>query len=1079
MTTMPPAPLARFPRRSTARWISSLTRVAIVTSCLASSIAAQAAEGPRTERRFLSGHGPEDALPWEFTVTGGRRAGEQTTIPVPSNWELQGFGAYNYGQDRPKSDEHGLYRTRFQAPAEWKGRRIRLVFEGVMTDAAVTLNTRSVGPVHQGGFTRFSYDVTSLIRLGDGPENENVLEVDVAKVSADAQTELAERGGDYWVFGGIYRPVYLEALPAQAVDHIAIDARADGSLTADVTLGSVHGRRTDGPTTVPLRLEAQVLDADGRPAGESFSQAVPAGGAGRVRLASRIAGARLWTAETPALYRLRVSLSRGDEILHVTETRFGFRTFEVRDGDGLFLNGRRILLKGVNRHSFRPETGRALTREDCYEDARLIKRMNMNAVRMSHYPPDVAFLEACDELGLYVIDELSGWQHAHGDFVGRLLVREMVERDVNHPSILFWDNGNEGGWNRSLDGEFALYDPQQRRVLHPWNLHAGVDTRHYVTYDAFMRLLRGPNLVMPTEILHGLFDGGAGAGLEDYWQALSASKVGAGMFIWDFADEAVVRTDLGGKLDAHSTYAADGIVGPRFEKEGSYYAVRDIWSPVQIDPPRLDGDFDGTVVVHNRYDFTPLTRCRFTWRLLNFNKDETATLAAGEASPPEVAPQASGKLQLALPAEWREADALSLSVVGPDGSELWTHAWPATVEPGRAATTAPAPRRAKGAPVASFAADDAIVLAGGGIRAEFEAATGILRHVRREGGEAFALTAGPRLVYARPPAADDDTNHWLRWKESDAKALTRHVAEPSLASVVEVEFDDLKGSSAYAGFALDLSADGKEWRTIFDGSRRPGDGARYIFPPQIVAAVRVRDPWRSDGAAPVLKTFRAGCETQRFPAALTTPATVTHGTKTDPETGETTGWLEAHGGPSGLERLRWTLSGDGSLRVDYAYALDGEFAYHGATFDHPEETMRSMRWLGQGPARVWKNRLRGTWLGFHETKRTNQQPGEAWNYPEFEGFFAGVSSARLATEAGPLVIVQPKPEDVYLRVGTPRVDHPRTTVEFPAGNLSFLHAIPAIGTKFQSAANLGPQGQWTRAAGRYEGTVVFRFDETP
>jgi beta-galactosidase/beta-glucuronidase len=125
------------------------------------------------------------------------------------------------------------------------------------------------------------------------------------------------------------------------------------------------------------------------------------------------------------------------------------------------------VLKGVNRHSFRPDTGRALTHANSYEDVKLIRGMNMNAVRMSHYSPEESFLEACDELGLYVLDELSGWQHSHDTEVGRKLVRELVERDVNHPAILFWDNGNEGGFNRELDPEYARYDPQHRKVLHP------------------------------------------------------------------------------------------------------------------------------------------------------------------------------------------------------------------------------------------------------------------------------------------------------------------------------------------------------------------------------------------------------------------------------------------------------------------------------------------------------------------------------------------------------------------------------------------------------------------------------------
>jgi beta-galactosidase/beta-glucuronidase len=400
-----------------------------------------------------------------------------------------------------------------------------------MTDAAVKVNGVSAGPVHQGGFYRFKHDITSLVKFGEGAANDNLLEVEVAKVSADPLTELAERGGDYWVFGGIFRPVWLEAMPAAAaIDQVAIDARADGSITADVVLSAVPSGRIDGLTAEPLRLEAQVLNAEGAAVGVPLAETLTAGGSGRVRLTGRLDAPKTWNAESPNLYGLRVSLRRGTEVVHLVKERFGFRTFEVRDGQGLFLNGQRILLKGVDRHSFRPETGRALNPEDCYEDVRLMRGMNMNAVRMSHYPPDPAFLEACDELGLYVLDELSGWQHAHGTPIGRLLVREMVERDVNHPSILFWDNGNEGGFNRDLDGEFALYDLQRRRVLHPWDTFGGIDTKHYPGFAEFVQRLRGPNLVMPTEILHGLYDGGMGSGLEDYWRALAASPVGAGMF---------------------------------------------------------------------------------------------------------------------------------------------------------------------------------------------------------------------------------------------------------------------------------------------------------------------------------------------------------------------------------------------------------------------------------------------------------------------------------------------------------------------------------------------------------------------
>jgi beta-galactosidase/beta-glucuronidase len=377
--------------------------------------------------------------------------------------------------------------------------------------------------------------------------------------------------------------VYLEAVPAQAIENAAIDARADGTLRVDVTLASV--READ-------RIEGQVIGADGKPVGAPFLAEISGGGTGRVRLTTRIDAPHLWTAETPSLYSLRLTLRQGATVLHTVNERFGFRTFEVRK-EGLFLNGQRILLKGVGRHAFRPETGRALNTQDSYDDVRLIKAMNMNAVRMTHYPPDVAFLEACDELGLYVLDELSGWQHGQDTPVGRRLVREMVTRDVNHPGILFWDNGNEGGWNRELDSEFALYDPRNRAVLHPWEAFNGVDTKHYPAFDDLERRLRGPNLVMPTEAIHAIYDGGGGAGLEDYWNAIARSPFGAGLFVWVFADEGVVRTDQNGRIDVFSTYAPDGIVGPHHEKEGSFYTVRDLYSPVQITAPVLDEHFSG------------------------------------------------------------------------------------------------------------------------------------------------------------------------------------------------------------------------------------------------------------------------------------------------------------------------------------------------------------------------------------------------------------------------------------------------------------------------------------------------------
>ena len=235
---------------------------------------------------------------------------------------------------------------------------------------------------------------------------------------------------------------------------------------------------------------------------------------------------------------------------YIVTKKFGFRTVEVRDRDGIMLM-ERIMFRGVCRHSFWPTTGRALNKSISIEDVQLMKDMNMNAVRMSHYPPDAHFLDVCDSLGLFVLDELSGWSVPPYDtLIGKKLVKEMVTRDVNHPCIVLWDNGNEGGWNNALNGEFAKYDPQKRKVIHPWALFNGMDTQHYREWnygqDVFFN---GRDIFFPTEFLHGLYDGGLGAGLDDYWNLMLDRRLSAGGFLWDFSDEGVVRTDMDGWID--------------------------------------------------------------------------------------------------------------------------------------------------------------------------------------------------------------------------------------------------------------------------------------------------------------------------------------------------------------------------------------------------------------------------------------------------------------------------------------------------------------------------------------------------
>ncbi|NGM50875.1 beta-galactosidase [Caulobacter sp. 602-2] len=1005
------------------------------------------AQPPRTETLLLSGPGPEAPTNWSFVIDGGARAGEQAKIPVPSNWQLEGFGHYQYGYDRgPRAADTGVYRTEFVPPAGWKDSRVRIVFDGVMTDTRVSVNGASAGPLHQGGFNRFSYDITDLIKLGE----RNTLEVTVNEASAAKDTDIAERHGDYWVFGGIYRPVWLEAAPKQSIGQVSIDAKADGTLAADVTLGA--------PRTV-TRVTGQVRTASGEAVGEAFSTAIPDGGAGKIRLTGLVASPALWSAETPNLYRLDVTLYEGDKAVHAVTKRFGFRTFEIREGDGLYLNGQRILLKGVNRHSFRPDTGRAISREAAYEDARTIRALNMNAVRLSHYAAEEAFLEAADELGLYVIDELSGWQHAHDTEVGRKLVRELVERDVNHPSIILWTNGNEGGWNRALDVDFALYDPQNRPVLHPWELFGGVDTKHYPRYPDLLRRLSGKALVMPTEFLHGLYDGGGGSGLDDYWRAIKGSPKGAGGFLWNLADEGVVRRDQGGRIDTYAAYGPDGLVGPRHEKEPSYFTVKEVWSPIQIDPPSLDGEFDGRLTVRNDYDFTDAARVKFSWSWVKLagpdGRARDQVLDQGVVEGVSIAPHGQGALQLPTSRAAREADVLRVRATLGE-QDLWTWSWPT------ARVVAPTTGKALCAKPRIERLPQEVSLSCGSARATFDARTGLLKALVSPDG-ASLVGDGPRLVVARPKASGAQPR-WAAVKDlGDGRYRP---ARPGEANLIEVDLGRQE-ADGWAAFKLEVSADEKIWKTVYDGARVfPRDGLTFSFPAQSVAAVRISN-LAGVRDKPKVASVRIAYEAERFAAPDAAQVAVSTGEERDPNSKLPQAVFDAPGA-GGLERARWTLRSDGVLALDYAYALTGDFLYHGVGLASPLQDVSKVTARLRGPSPVWKNRQRGTGVGVYPIAAGEDA---SLPTPQRAGYFADPRWVSLsAAGAGLTIYSEGAP---YLQLGARLGDFPTTSVDFPATDLGFMQAIPAMGAKGQAADLTGPAGAPAKAAGQFAGRLVF------
>jgi hypothetical protein len=906
------------------------TLIHLITFCLILLILPEIS-GQETQILYLSGTGMDNTVDWQFYCTASRNSGKWTTIPVPSNWELQGFGTYNYGLDNDslRGKETGIYRYGFKIPAEWKGKTVNIVFEGSMTDTDVKINGKSAGPVHQGSFYRFSYDITSLLNYG----KTNTLEVSVAKHSSDESVNASERNCDYWIFGGIFRPVYLEALPVEHIFSIAINALADGHFDAKVYLKNIQNAD---------EVRVHIYALNGKEAGSEYTSKIRKGDS-VVRLRTHINSPLQWSPEFPNLYLAKFTLIKNGKPVHSVSKLFGFRTVELREREGIYINGVRIKFKGICRHSFWPSSGRTMSKKLSVMDVKLMKDMNMNAVRMAHYPPDDHFLDICDSLGLFVIEELAGWHDAYDTRIGSKLVAEMIERDVNHPSIVIWANGNEGGHNPELVKLYDKLDIQQRPVIHPWETFRGTDTQHYINYDYGNGThMHGHDVVFPTEFLHGLYDGGHGAGLEDYWEQMWHNPLSAGGFLWDFSDQGVVRTDHKGELDTDGDHAADGILGPYREKEGSYYTVKEVWAPIFFEHKEITPAFDGILNLENRFFFTNLNQCKFTWRLEKGTAPLTDLRSTindlrsikGTASSPDILPGHKGALTLQLPETWEDFNVLYVTAYDPHGHEIYTWSWPVSL-PDKVANEIVSE---KGSYTPGLKETDSLyIVTTGNIQITFNRKTGLLQQVSNLNGT-IPFGNGPVLCEG----------------EADFRKMSFRREEEKL--VVE---------------------------NIF------GENSSY------------KEVW-------------------------------------------------------------WTVYPSGWLRLDLVYCPEKyESTFMGISFSFPEKLVRGMRWMGDGPYRVWKNRMKGTRLGIWEKDYNNTVTGESgYIYPEFKGYHSRLYWVKIMTSEQPFMIVCCN-EDIFLRIFTPETPKKpyNTAPPFPSGDISFMHGIPPIGTKSQVPENMGPMGK--------------------
>jgi hypothetical protein len=574
----------------------------------------------------------------------------------------------------------------------------------------------------------------------------------------------------------------------------------------------------------------------------------------------------------------------------------------------------------------------------------------MNAVRCSHYPPDEDFLNACDSLGLFVMDELAGWHGNYDTKTGIKLVGEMMAHDANHPSIIMWANGNEGGHNVELDKFFADDDFQRRPVVYPWQLHDGIETQHYREYNyGIGNYENGREIVMPTEFLHGQFDGGHGAGLEDYWEKMWHNPLSAGGFLWDFADQAVVRKDKNDSLDTDKFRAADGIVGPHHEKEGSYFAIKEIWSPVHFERKEITDDFDGKLNLENRYHFTNLNQCSFSYTLKKF---DTNNELKKQISSPSILPGLKGYLQLQLPLKWKNYDALFVTAKGTDGNEIFTWSFP-IIKPAKFTNQFTAEKNelyAKTLLETDNANDSLRSIAIGKMEYWFNKKTGLLAKVKNNNTE-IPFNNGPILCEGN--AAADSVSFVEDFKANEI-TVTSHYTTKSLVS-----------------------------------------------------------------------------------------------------------------------SLTWTINGTGTLKMEIHYFPAAYFTnLVGVNFSFPENKIKGVEYMGNGPYRVWKNRMKGNQFGIWKKDYNNTETGESWNYPEFKGYHSNMYWCKFITDTKPFTVFTEN-EDLFFRLFTPawKTDqwHNYEPI-FPSGDISFMQGISSIGSKTQRNETTGPMG---------EKNIFYDYDKDP
>ncbi|TFG08635.1 MAG: DUF4981 domain-containing protein [Promethearchaeota archaeon] len=571
-------------------------------------------------------------------------------IEIPSNWQMKGYGIpiytnikYPHSIDTkniPGIDHEynpvGSYRKVFIIPDGWKNREIFIHFGGVKSAFYVWVNGIEVG-YSQDSMSPAEFNITRFLH-----QENNILAVEVYRWSDGSYLE----DQDMWRFSGIFRDVYLFSTPKIHVrDFFATseldEAYMDAMLKINLKISN-YGEDTGNNHGIKIYILDELENLTEKKALMKTNFDIQASSEKEIILKSEIKNPKKWSAETPFLYDLLVVLVDSTEkIIEVEHCKFGFRKVEIKNS-ALCINGKSIILKGVNRHEHDPDHGRAIPISRMHQDVQIMKQNNINAVRTSHYPNNPIFYELCDRYGIYVLDEANVESHGLRDklpdsdplwtnaCVDRMV--SMVERDKNHPCIIIWSLGNEAGFGNvfKIMKEATLGIDTTRPIHYEGDYNyeiTDIISHMYLSPKKLERLAKkkiksgDPRPIVLCEYAHSM--GNSLGNFQEFMEVFESQPNCIGGFIWDFIDQGLRKTSSDGKEywayggdfrdePNDKNYCINGIVMPDRLPNPALHEVKKIYQNIKVYAVDL---LNGKIMIHNKYQFLPLDFIHLTWEI--------------------------------------------------------------------------------------------------------------------------------------------------------------------------------------------------------------------------------------------------------------------------------------------------------------------------------------------------------------------------------------------------------------------------------------------------------------------------------